>query len=253
MWFESGNQISPYPRGQFGLRPKVDAEPDGWVGAEGPAISPALWPRDPIFGMPMNHGITLRLPEDYQRRGPEFPGVSFFQSLSPDVWYEVPAVKRPRENDQRIQLRPDLTGGWGVLLWLTESELTGPRITQPGFEVESDAPGTGHGYQPEVASALWLIERVGDPNAGRAPKRNEPSNPSRLSDYLDPDANPGLTFESELGVLSHLGGTAFPTQWLPDGLSPYYIEIEEFATLNFGAGGNAQIDLENSVYDWACS
>ena len=37
----------------------------------------------------------------------------------------------------------------------------------------------------------------------------------------------------------------------PWGLGPRYLEIEEFSHLNFGAG-NAQIDLENDVVDWAC-
>ncbi|HHU68422.1 hypothetical protein, partial [Corynebacterium sp.] len=49
----------------------------------------------------------------------------------------------------------------------------------------------------------------------------------------------------------HFGGTAFPIQAVPEGLGPRYLEIEEFGPLNFGRG-NAQIDLENDVFDWAC-
>lgn len=49
----------------------------------------------------------------------------------------------------------------------------------------------------------------------------------------------------------HLGGTAFPYQALPEGLTPYYLEFWEFGGLNFG-GGSAQLDLESEVFDWAC-
>ena len=44
---------------------------------------------------------------------------------------------------------------------------------------------------------------------------------------------------------------AFPLQALPEGLTPYYLEIEEISGMNFG-GGNAQLDLESGVFDWAC-
>ncbi len=51
--------------------------------------------------------------------------------------------------------------------------------------------------------------------------------------------------------LSNLGGTAFPVQAMPEGLTPYYLEIDEIAGLNFGSG-SCQIDLESDTFDWAC-
>lgn len=55
-----------------------------------------------------------------------------------------------------------------------------------------------------------------------------------------------------LFALSHLGGTAFPVQAMPAGLTPWYLEFEEISGLNFGGGGSAQIDLESNTFDWAC-
>ena len=39
---------------------------------------------------------------------------------------------------------------------------------------------------------------------------------------------------------------------MPQGLSAYYLEIEEMGVLEFGDCGSAQIDLDNNVFDWAC-
>ncbi|MFD0427219.1 hypothetical protein ACFQ60_00995 [Streptomyces zhihengii] len=51
--------------------------------------------------------------------------------------------------------------------------------------------------------------------------------------------------------ISHLGGTVMPCQTLPKGLTPYVFELEDgVGGVNFG-GGNAQIDLESGVFDWA--
>lgn len=38
---------------------------------------------------------------------------------------------------------------------------------------------------------------------------------------------------------------------MPDCLTPYYLELEDFAGLNFGTGA-AQLDLESDTFDWAC-
>jgi len=44
----------------------------------------------------------------------------------------------------------------------------------------------------------------------------------------------------------------FNVQGLPRGLSPWYLEIDEFNHLNFGGSGTLQVDLETDVLDWAC-
>jgi hypothetical protein len=253
MWFESGDHVAPDPGAQHALRSPIVAAPDGWVGSLGPSISPEVWPREPEFGKYMNHGITLRLPADYQRRGPDYPGVSFFQSIAPDLWERTAATPELAAPNPRIVLRPDVIGGWGVLLWLTEAELRGPKTEQPDDRVKTHKSATRSGAMvPEAYSPLWLTERENDPNVGRAPRNYRQTDSPGESDYVDPDTHPEIGFGPTSVVMSHLGGTALPAQLLPDNLTPYYLEINEFDNLNFG-GGNAQIDLESDVYDWACS
>ena len=50
---------------------------------------------------------------------------------------------------------------------------------------------------------------------------------------------------------THLGGTHFYAQALPDDLTARYIEFDEFDVLNFGCG-SAVFDFETGVFDWSC-
>jgi hypothetical protein len=51
---------------------------------------------------------------------------------------------------------------------------------------------------------------------------------------------------------NHIGGTMRPSQTIPDGFGPFYVEFdEEFGGYNFG-GGNAQLDFQSMKFDWAC-
>jgi hypothetical protein len=73
--------------------------------------------------------------------------------------------------------------------------------------------------------------------------------------YRDPfgsDTGDVEPWASALAGRCHLGGTAFPVQELPEGLTPWYLELTELPGLNFGGGGTAQIDLESDTFDWAC-
>ncbi len=51
-----------------------------------------------------------------------------------------------------------------------------------------------------------------------------------------------------IAVGTHLGGTHFYAQALPEGLTARYIE---FDVLNFGCG-SAVFDFETGVFDWSC-
>ena len=48
-----------------------DPRGDGWVFGLPPGIAQSQWPLDPNNGYPLNHGFTLRLPEDYRVHGPD--------------------------------------------------------------------------------------------------------------------------------------------------------------------------------------
>jgi hypothetical protein len=102
----------------------------------------------------------------------------------------------------------------------------------------------------EPTTDIWLIPRP-DRNAGRTPRESW-AEPDGTNGYVNPWDGGGLADWAEpLFGRCHLGGTAFPVQAMPEGLTPWYLELEEIAGVNFG-GGNAQIDLDSEVFDWAC-
>lgn len=93
-----------------------------------------------------------------------------------------------------------------------------------------------------------------DPNADKAPVEIFGGEKSANNGYLNPydDEEELRPWAEPLWARCHLGGTSFPVQAMPEGLTPWYLELEEIAGLNFGGDGNAQIDLESDTFDWAC-
>ncbi|MGW1433513.1 hypothetical protein ACWD6K_33455 [Streptomyces sp. NPDC002431] len=247
----------------------------GWCGGRAPGIGTASWPRSPVTGLPMTHVITLELPEDYRRKGPDLVAVSFFHAddhvaddiegvdellagtvptpeQAADPFFAAvaatAAARHPRQQDLE-----DVIGGAHALIWLTAAEFAAPRIDPPA-DIRPD--GLGDKYSrgqnawddsaPEIT--VWIGERTGDPNTGIAPAENGEGGyvEAWSSDDKDLDA-----FWSSVEGISHLGGTVMPCQTLPEGLTPYVFELEDgVGGVNFG-GGNAQIDLESGVFDWA--
>jgi hypothetical protein len=216
----------------------------------------------------MMHVLTLWLPGDFQRRGPAFPGIAIFagegqfadagKSPIPRVESADPFLRdlAAAEDHPGLLRRRDEIDGEFAILWLTDDELTaGPTAPRPDLRAEGqhvdESEGTNAWDNVEPTFDIWLTPRV-DPNAGRAPVElwGDAVGPDG---YVHPSAGgSGLAAWAEsLFALSHLGGTAFPVQGMPDGLTPWYLELEEISGLNFG-GGNAQIDLESDTFDWAC-
>ncbi|MEJ7651459.1 MAG: hypothetical protein WKF57_20810 [Nakamurella sp.] len=237
----------------------------GWTGFWGPAIENRQWPRSSITGLPMSHALTLHLPADYQRRGPDLPVISFFtagnftESLPP-----APLVPDSRSSDPYLRelagLRPhpgttiltDITDGQFALIWLSDKEFTAGAtappadVRRPGEHLYDDGAQLWGPESEAPDDSVWLVERA-DPNAGRTPREDD--SPDYQSRYTaDFELRPWAT---PLFGRSHLGGTTFHVQYLPEALTPYYLELEEIGGLNFGTG-NAQIDLESGVFDWAC-
>ena len=235
----------------------------GWIGSAGPAIDPSTWPRGPQTGLPMFHALTLRLPEPYQRRGPRFPGIAFFQGEGQfarprqtgdpsDPSEQQLARARPHP---QLQSRQDVIDGQFALLWLTEAELAGGPTTPPpdvrrAGEHGPDDEGPNAWDTREPARRVWIATRA-DPNTGISPTEATGPEARGYQQPLDPQARGWLPWAEPLVQRSHLGGTSFPVQGLPLGLTPYFLELEELPGLNFG-GGNAQLDLESDVFDWAC-
>lgn len=96
-----------------------------------------------------------------------------------------------------------------------------------------------------------------DPNGGRVPWDPHLHEPT---DYVQPftfvaDENGEEQYQEEAWaadlVPNHIGGTMQPSQWVPR-FSPYYIEFgENLGGYNFG-GGNAQLDIRDMKFEWAC-
>ncbi|GGK70056.1 hypothetical protein [Nocardia camponoti] len=236
----------------------------GWVGSDGPAIDPATWPRGPVTGLPMMHALTLALPADYQRRGAQYPAIAFFQgegqfanpadqveadAESPDPVLRDLASTRVHP---QLQLMHDEIGGVFALVWLTAAEYAAGPVAPPADVREEGTPastdgGTNAWDNTSPTIGIWLAERD-DPNVGIPPVEYDP-----YTSYKDPltDDSGWEPWAEPLFGRSHLGGTAFPVQALPEGLTQFYLEIEEVGGLNLG-GGIAQIDLESGVFDWAC-
>jgi len=257
-----GETLSYHPEQETPIEAGAQPVRAGWIGGDGPGIDPQTWPRSPINGLPMVHIITLRLPADYQRRGPEFPAISFFagegqfaaddDEVEPDAGSDDPFLVQLADAEPHPQFRlltDIIDGHWG-LLWLTEDEFARrtpvPADVRVGDEHTSDDDEGVNAWDDAFDEVtVWLAARD-DPNAGVAPTEDDDT--AYDGNWYTDDDSPLARANGRC----HLGGTTFCVQAVPEGLTPYYLELEEFGPLNFGAGGNAQIDLESDTFDWAC-
>ena len=95
-----------------------------------------------------------------------------------------------------------------------------------------------------------VIDRIGDPNAGRPP-REWPDECAKSGYIRAISEHPQAKALEQFRSCTNLGGRMFPEQGHTES-GPYCLEIEEgFGALNFG-GGNCQIDLATMTLDWAC-
>ncbi|MFH9200003.1 hypothetical protein ACH4KO_32980 [Streptomyces anulatus] len=271
---ESADELTALP----GKTIEIDlpgARVAGWCGGRAPGIGTAAWPRSPVTGLPMIHVITLELPEDYRRKGEDLVAISFFQAddhvaddidgvaellegtaptaeQAADPFLAAVAATAAARHPQQRDLE-DLIGGAHALLWLTAEEFAAPRIDPPA---DIRPAGLGDKYSrgqnawddsaPETT--VWLGERTDDPNTGIAPSEDGEGGYVRAWSSEDEQLQ---EFWSSIEGTSHLGGTIMPCQGTPEGLTPYVFELEDgVGGLNLG-GGNAQIDLESDVFDWA--
>lgn len=233
-----------------------DVTEAGWTGTDGPAVGDA-WPRGELTGLPMAHVLTLKLPQEYRTQGDELVAISFFQGEGQfaeegdqaDAGSDDPFLAQWAHSTDHPTLRrlEDVIGGAFALLWLTQEEFdAGPAappedVRRDGeHENDDEGPNAWDDEVPQDRVGLVLRE---DPNAGKAP--NEDGD----DDYQDPLGDQALT--DALFGRCHLGGTAFPEQALPEGLTPTYLELPEFEPMNLGSGV-LQLDLASDTFDWAC-
>ena len=98
----------------------------------------------------------------------------------------------------------------------------------------------------------WTVRET-DPNAGLVPEEDFDGE-GTTSGYVDPlDAKNDHEEREWVADLApcHIGGTMRPAQNVPE-MSPFRIGFEEWlGGYNFGAG-NAQLDVQRMIFDWAC-
>lgn len=245
--------------------PSASVEPAGWVGPLGPAIPSNSWPRGPVTGLPMAHAVTVRLPKAYRHRGEEYVAVSFFQGEG-QFAEDCPATANVNSDDPfcaqlaeyaphpMMELREDILEGQFALLWLTEDEYSGAH-GQPPADVrrdgehldEDEGPNAWDHADASPAISVGLVVRD-DPNAGLVEGDEGYTDPWPAGEERPLEMSP---WALALIGRCHLGGTIFPEQGTPAGLTPFVLELEEFGPLNFGSG-NCQIDLKSEAFDWAC-
>ena len=103
--------------------------------------------------------------------------------------------------------------------------------------------------------AIQWSPRAHDPNVGKMPRdvyKNKMTADGYQSKFYSSDADEYLLHDwaKDFSIM-HIGGTMEPIQATPE-FSPFYVEFEEvFGGFNFGSG-NAQLDLLNMKFDWAC-
>ena len=245
------------PAAPLPLREGEPSRPWGWWGELGPGIRPSMWPLSSLTGLPMRHLFTLRLPQEYQRRGPGFPGIAFFRGHGqfaqpyepvgeddPFDAYVRAAVPHPQ-----LALLEDLLDQQFGLIWLTEEELTGARLAppadtrRPGEHVADDEghnawDGPGYAADWAVAPADIYLTVRDDPNTGLTPEGEG---------YRDPFDLPVWDRLAEHG--DHLGGSLVVGDGIPEPMTPWFLQVQRVAEYaDYGNGEATVIDLESHVF-----
>ena len=124
----------------------------GWCYGLPPGIAESQWPLSPYDGFPMQPCFTLRLPEQYRVKGPDYVALAMFADQQRDEPDEVEAVaaylnaetaQRPadphlipywnyRQSRHPMEFRiKDIIDHNFAAIWLTEAEFAGPLCQPP--------------------------------------------------------------------------------------------------------------------------
>lgn len=126
----------------------------GWCYGLPPGIAESQWPLSPYDGFPMQPCFTLRLPEQYRVKGPDYVALAMFADQQHDEPREVEAVaaylnaetaQRPadphlfpywnyRQSRHPMEFRmKDIIDHNFAAIWLTEAEFAGPLCPPPSL------------------------------------------------------------------------------------------------------------------------
>ena len=260
-----------------------DKGKDGWFGGRPPGLKSAQWPRSRNTGLPMVHLVTLRLPADYQRRGPAYPGIAFFQAhdvgadpvdgvehifesggklsehqREEEFYVAVAKAVKGKHPMERVWTEEDI--GF-ALIWLTAEELAGKPTKLPKDIRHEDVEDEPAAWDSEAEREPLRLREVEDPNVGKSPREmtseEDGSDEERLVDEPGDDYVPyfmlSKRLQEQVGYASnHLGGTVTPpgNLTLADPTTPYVLELTEVEGSNL-AGGGIVIDLETETLNWS--
>ena len=142
--FRCGNGLGKAP-GRTADDALPTQPPSGWTGSHGPGVRWEHWPRSLNTRLPMMHVLTLWPPADFQRRGPQIPGIAIFAGegqFAVEDKFPIPSAESTdpflrdlaaAENHPGLLRRRDLIDGEFAILWPTHDELAaGPTAPRPG-------------------------------------------------------------------------------------------------------------------------
>lgn len=275
-----------------GVLPRGADAPDGWCCGLPRGITPAQWPLSNMTGHPMEHHFTVRVPEPYRVRGPEFVALALFSDCStesrtsdkvsklmnivfdgrdlpdtvePDL---QPFLEHLRSRHPMEARAKDILYSTFAMIWLTEEEFADKECLPPEpVRNAANAMCAAPIWEHETTSqryagqnglegdrwGLWrleLVEITNDPNTGLIPY-DQFGTGENVDGYVQPYTEEWDALENDIRYSAmHFGGTARPSQVLPE-IGPFYLEMEEYVgMMNFG-GGNGQLDLVPMLLDWA--
>jgi len=223
----------------------------GWAFGLPPGITSAEWPRHRSTGLPLVHGFTIRVPEEYRAAGPGRASLSYFhpgdsesfpseedqvarvqvilagRALDPDeaghpFWRALEAHARSR-HPATVYYR-DILDHDHAIVWHTAAELDGPRCRRPETPLPDGIDG----------DAMHLE----DPVDVEVPLGFADTSPEHGYIQLGWPLHPVQNTEEELR------GQGFGARVLEIGT--------DVGGANYG-DGNCQVDLDNGLLDWACS
>ena len=201
-------------------------------------------PADPDL-LPFWHSVQTAHPRLH--RFEDILGIAYAAILFTQAEFDGPACLPPRldGNRHRDALRAPA--------WLRVGPLLASQGVHAGSAMDTQHARRGPSGDPGRKPRAAVGTEAYDPNAGRSPVDEFEHKPS---DYIQPlfrDAAGKYHFHDWAAALgpNHVGGTMQPSQATPS-FSPHYIEFDEaMRGFNFG-GGNAQLDLRNMKFEWAC-
>lgn len=220
----------------------------GWEYGLPPGIKPEQWPRHATSGLPLIHGFTIHVPEEFRAKGSERVGLSYFHPGDSESYpgkservsavldgaalegdekkdpFFVALAKYAAAEHPATDYFEDILDHTHAIVWHTEAELHGARCPRP-----AEKPPAG--VDPKAT-------HLDDPVSDETPLYFSDAAPERVFIQLGAPLHPVQASAEELEE---------------QGFGECVLEIEtDVGGANYG-DGNCQIDLENGLLDWACT